>query len=155
MEGNAGQGNTRSLGDHGVWGLLGRPPERACEQCGGPGHRVAVRVGAAGGLCRPGSAAIHASLSPKRFQPSNAFHQVRVARQACRARDQLKAFAAERGLKVAAWYIENESGAKLARQELFRLRAIAARLNERGIPTAGGEGEWSAPQVQRVLHRLQ
>ncbi|MDI3560152.1 recombinase family protein [Bradyrhizobium sp. Arg816] len=38
-----------------------------------------------------------------------------------RARDQLKAFAVERGLKVAAWYVENESGAKLARPELFRL----------------------------------
>jgi DNA invertase Pin-like site-specific DNA recombinase len=38
-----------------------------------------------------------------------------------RARDQLKAFAAERGLSVAAWYVENESGAKLARPELFRL----------------------------------
>lgn len=42
-----------------------------------------------------------------------------------RARDQLKAFAAERGLKVAAWYVENESGAKLARPELFRLLADA------------------------------
>ena len=30
-----------------------------------------------------------------------------------RARDQLKAFAAERGLSIAAWYVENESGAKL------------------------------------------
>jgi len=40
-----------------------------------------------------------------------------------RARDQLKAFATERGLKVAAWYLENESGAKLARPELFRLLA--------------------------------
>ena len=38
-----------------------------------------------------------------------------------RARNQLKAFAAERGLKVASWYVENESGAKLARPELFRL----------------------------------
>jgi DNA invertase Pin-like site-specific DNA recombinase len=38
-----------------------------------------------------------------------------------RARDQLLVFAAERGLKVAAWYIENESGTKLARPELFRL----------------------------------
>jgi DNA invertase Pin-like site-specific DNA recombinase len=38
-----------------------------------------------------------------------------------RARDQLKAFAAERRLKIAAWYTENESGAKLARPELFRL----------------------------------
>src|SRR5215218_7874525 len=40
---------------------------------------------------------------------------------ATRARDQLTAFAAERRLKIAAWYVENESGAKLARPELFRL----------------------------------
>lgn len=44
---------------------------------------------------------------------------------ASRARGQLKAFAAERGLRIAAWYIENESGAKLARPELFRLIADA------------------------------
>ena len=40
-----------------------------------------------------------------------------------RARQQLEAFAAERGLKIASWYVENESGAKLARPELFRLMA--------------------------------
>jgi DNA invertase Pin-like site-specific DNA recombinase len=44
---------------------------------------------------------------------------------ASRARDQLKAFAAERNLAVACWYLENESGAKLARPELFRLLADA------------------------------
>lgn len=33
------------------------------------------------------------------------------------------------------------------------LRAIAARLNERGIPTARGGGAWSATQVARVLAR--
>jgi DNA invertase Pin-like site-specific DNA recombinase len=38
-----------------------------------------------------------------------------------RACDQLQAFAAERGLTIAAWYVENESGAMLARPELFRL----------------------------------
>src|ERR1700722_19892269 len=38
-----------------------------------------------------------------------------------RARGQLKTFAAERGLQIVAWYTENESGAKLARPELFRL----------------------------------
>lgn len=38
-----------------------------------------------------------------------------------RARQPLEAFAHERGLKVAAWYVENESGSKLARPELFRL----------------------------------
>src|SRR5215831_9819847 len=42
-----------------------------------------------------------------------------------RARGQLKTFAAERGLKIAAWYTENESGAKLARPELFRLLSDA------------------------------
>src|SRR5215210_7546225 len=40
---------------------------------------------------------------------------------ATRARAQLNAFAAERGLSIAATYTENESGAKLARPELFRL----------------------------------
>ena len=40
---------------------------------------------------------------------------------ATRARADLERFATERGLKVAAWYTENESGATLARPELFRL----------------------------------
>ena len=38
-----------------------------------------------------------------------------------RAREQVEAFAAERQLLVAATYTENESGASLARPELFRL----------------------------------
>jgi DNA invertase Pin-like site-specific DNA recombinase len=40
---------------------------------------------------------------------------------ASRARDDLQSFADERGLKIASWYVENESGASLARPELFRL----------------------------------
>jgi DNA invertase Pin-like site-specific DNA recombinase len=44
---------------------------------------------------------------------------------ASRACDQLKAFCAERGLTIAAKYVEHESGAKLARPELFRLLADA------------------------------
>lgn len=44
---------------------------------------------------------------------------------ASRARGDLEAFAAERGLAIAASYVENESGAKLARPELFRLLADA------------------------------
>jgi DNA invertase Pin-like site-specific DNA recombinase len=40
---------------------------------------------------------------------------------ASRARTQVEAFAAERGMQIASWYLENESGAKLARPELFRL----------------------------------
>ena len=34
------------------------------------------------------------------------------------------------------------------------LRAIAKGLNDAGIPTPRGQGEWSAVQVQRVLGRL-
>ena len=40
-----------------------------------------------------------------------------------RAREQVEAFAAERGLPIVGTYAENESGAKLARPELFRLIA--------------------------------
>lgn len=40
---------------------------------------------------------------------------------ASRARNDLKAFAKDHGLKVASWYTENESGATLARPELMRL----------------------------------
>src|ERR1700734_2913516 len=42
-----------------------------------------------------------------------------------RARNQVKAFGAEHKLEIVAWYVENESGAKLARPELFRLLADA------------------------------
>lgn len=40
---------------------------------------------------------------------------------ASRAKGDLLAFAKERGLQIAATYLENESGASLARPELFRL----------------------------------
>jgi DNA invertase Pin-like site-specific DNA recombinase len=40
---------------------------------------------------------------------------------ASRAKEALVAFAAEQGHKIAAFYIENESGTKLERPELFRL----------------------------------
>jgi len=40
---------------------------------------------------------------------------------ASRARSDLQRFADERGLKIVAWYTENESGASLKRPELFRL----------------------------------
>jgi DNA invertase Pin-like site-specific DNA recombinase len=40
---------------------------------------------------------------------------------ASRAKDDLQRFVDERGLKIASWYVENESGAKLKRPELFRL----------------------------------
>jgi Recombinase len=34
------------------------------------------------------------------------------------------------------------------------LRAIADGLNALGIPTARGNGKWSAVQVQRVIEKL-
>lgn len=40
---------------------------------------------------------------------------------ACRGKTELDAFAAERSLHIAAYYVENESGASLRRPELFRL----------------------------------
>jgi DNA invertase Pin-like site-specific DNA recombinase len=43
---------------------------------------------------------------------------------------------------------------KLQADGATSLRAIAAGLNEQGIPTARGQGEWSAVQVMRVLERL-
>src|SRR5579863_9248923 len=46
-----------------------------------------------------------------------------LVQNASRARNQVEAFAAERGLVIASTYVENESGAKLARPELFRLIA--------------------------------
>jgi DNA invertase Pin-like site-specific DNA recombinase len=46
-----------------------------------------------------------------------------VEQDASRAREQVEAFAAERGLPIVGWFIENESGAKLSRPELFRLLA--------------------------------
>jgi hypothetical protein len=48
-EADEGQGDIYSLGDHGIWDLLGRPPKRARAHCANPGHHIAVRVGAAGG----------------------------------------------------------------------------------------------------------
>src|SRR5947209_20455126 len=43
-----------------------------------------------------------------------------------RAREQLKKFAADHGLKIAHFYPENESGTKLARPKLFELLEDAA-----------------------------
>jgi DNA invertase Pin-like site-specific DNA recombinase len=45
---------------------------------------------------------------------------------ATRAKAQLEAFATERGLHIAAFYVENESGASLERPALFELIADAS-----------------------------
>lgn len=44
---------------------------------------------------------------------------------AARAKSALKKFASDAGQKVAAWFVENESGATLKRPELFRLLEVA------------------------------
>lgn len=46
---------------------------------------------------------------------------------ATRAREDLEAFASDRGLEIASWYIENESGATLERPELRRLLSDSRR----------------------------
>jgi DNA invertase Pin-like site-specific DNA recombinase len=44
-----------------------------------------------------------------------------VEQDASRARREIEAFAAEHGLNIVGTFLENESGAKPARPELFRL----------------------------------
>jgi DNA invertase Pin-like site-specific DNA recombinase len=67
-----------------------------------------------------------------------------------RAKEQVETFAKEHGLIVVGWFIENESGAKLARPELLRLLSDSkagdillveaidrlSRLNEAGLANA-------------------
>lgn len=48
------------------------------------------------------------------------------SQDALRAKSQLEAFAAQRSLKIAAFYTENESGASLQRPALFELIADAS-----------------------------
>jgi DNA invertase Pin-like site-specific DNA recombinase len=46
-----------------------------------------------------------------------------IEQDASRARQQVEAFAADHGLQIVGTYMENESGARLQRPELFRLLA--------------------------------
>src|SRR5471030_1116218 len=67
---------------------------------------------------------------------------------ATRAKGQLEAFAAERGLRIAAFYTENESGASLQRPALFELIADATAgdilLIEQVDPLSRlNEADWS------------
>jgi Resolvase, N terminal domain/Recombinase len=61
------------------------------------------------------------------------------------ATESLQARAASRAADVAPIIAELQAAGKTS------LRAIADGLNEKGIPTARGNGEWSAVQVKRVL----
>jgi DNA invertase Pin-like site-specific DNA recombinase len=60
----------------------------------------------------------------------------------------LQARAASRAADIAPVINELQSAG------VTSLRAIAAALNEKCIPTARGDGEWTATQVMRVLERL-
>jgi DNA invertase Pin-like site-specific DNA recombinase len=67
----------------------------------------------------------HSNRTDRFFQMyARAYLRASTAEQdATRAREQVEAFAAERGLPIVGTYVENESGASLARPELFRLLA--------------------------------
>ena len=60
----------------------------------------------------------------------------------------IQARATERAADVAPSIVQLQAAGATS------LRDIAAGLNERGIPTSRGDGEWSAVQVMRVLERL-
>src|ERR1700746_2362209 len=78
---------------------------------------------------------------------------------ATRAREQLEAFATERGLQIVATYVENESGAKLARPELSRLLADACegdillveQVDRLSRLTAS---DWEAMKVQLATKKI-
>jgi hypothetical protein len=53
------------------------------------------------------------------------------------------------------WYL-NKLGASLRNSaQALEINAIADGLNEQRIPTARGNGQWSAVTVKRVLQRLE
>jgi DNA invertase Pin-like site-specific DNA recombinase len=72
-----------------------------------------------------------------------------------RARDQLKTFAAERGLTIVSWYVENESGAKLARPELFKLLADAHDCDLLLVEQVDRLSRLTAPDWEALKAQLQ
>lgn len=71
---------------------------------------------------------------------------------ALRAKSQLEAFAAEHDLKIAATYIENESGASLARPALFELITDASNgdillIEQVDRLSRLNESDWNALKV--------
>jgi DNA invertase Pin-like site-specific DNA recombinase len=69
-----------------------------------------------------------------------------------RAGSKLTAKARKAGQEANA-RIAAERAAELRAAGATSLRAIAAGLNARGIPTARGSGSWSATQVLRTMAR--
>jgi DNA invertase Pin-like site-specific DNA recombinase len=73
---------------------------------------------------------------------------------ATRAREQVETFATERGLIIVSWYTENESGAKLARPELFRLLADACDGDILLIEQVDRLSRLTAPDWESLKARL-
>jgi DNA invertase Pin-like site-specific DNA recombinase len=72
----------------------------------------------------------------------------KLTRKACqRGSEAVAAIAAARAADIAPIIAEVQAAGAPS------LRAIAAGLNDRGIPTARGNGTWSAVQVARVMAR--
>jgi DNA invertase Pin-like site-specific DNA recombinase len=76
------------------------------------------------------------------------------ASDATRAREQVQTFATERGLIIVSWYTENESGAKLARPELFRLLADACDGDILLIEQVDRLSRLTAPDWETLKARL-
>src|ERR1700730_6781494 len=76
-----------------------------------------------------------------------------------RARAQVETFAADRGMQIASWYVENESGAKLARPELFRLLADAhpgdvLLVEQVDRLSRLGAADWSRLKAELMARRM-
>ncbi len=85
---------------------------------------------------------IKAKLESRRKQPVMSSKESEIRRQLRRARTE--AWVADLAPVIA----------ELQAAGVTSPRGIAAALNEKGIPTASGDGEWQAVQVGRVLARL-
>jgi DNA invertase Pin-like site-specific DNA recombinase len=72
-----------------------------------------------------------------------------------RARADLDSFASERGLTIAAYYSENESGAKLARPELFRLLSDSSPGDVLLIEQVDRLSRLTGPDWETLKARLQ
>jgi hypothetical protein len=62
--------------------------------------------------------------------------------------------ARELGRKVRIARALSRAIKELKENGVTTLRGIAAALNERGVPTSRGKGQWQASQVKRVMARL-
>ena len=77
-----------------------------------------------------------------------------VEQDASRAKGQIEAFVADRGLEIAATYVENESGATLARPALFRLLDDSKPGDVLLIEQVDRLSRLTAPDWQRLRSKL-